>query len=77
MGGPRFSERGTDIPSFVRSVLKERENELDRMISKLSGVTERLRDQSEIAARLERAKENLETLRVEIHSLLKCRFDDF
>ena len=76
MDGKDFSERRKDIPGFVRAVLREHEKEIERLTHKLSKVTEKLSGAGETAKRLERAKENLETLRIEIHNILKCRFDD-
>jgi hypothetical protein len=76
MVGTGFSERRKDVPGFVRAVLREQEEELDRLIHKLSKVTGQLSGAGEVADRLVRARENLETLRVEIRNVLKCRFDD-
>jgi hypothetical protein len=76
MSGPTPPKDETEIPTFVRTVLKEQEKELGQLICKLSEATEKLREPHEIVRRIDKAKEKLETLRKEISIILKCRFDE-
>jgi hypothetical protein len=76
MSGPTAPKDETDIPTFVRAVLKEQEKELGHLICKLSEATEKLRGPQEIVIRIDKAKERLETLQKEISIMLKCRFDE-
>jgi hypothetical protein len=76
VGGQTTQKEKIDIPSVVRTVLKEQEKEFDHLICKLNEVMEQLREKPEIVGRIERAKEKLETFRDEISSILKCRFSE-
>jgi len=55
---------------FIVSVLKEHEKDLDRLITELGSVTEKLGDSGELSGKVERVEERLSTLQNEITSLI-------
>jgi len=56
---------------FIVSVLKEHEKDLDRLISELSSITERLGDTGELSGKIEKVEERLSTLQSEIANLIR------
>ncbi|MGA3289193.1 MAG: hypothetical protein ABSD42_03000 [Candidatus Bathyarchaeia archaeon] len=59
---------------FVLAVLKQHEQEFDRLISKLSGVTAQLTETNQVIGRIEEIDEKIESLRSEVSNITKCRF---
>jgi len=64
-----------DAMGFILAVLKQHEKEFDRLISKLSEVTEQLRETDKVITRIEEIDEKLESLRSEVSNITKCHFD--
>jgi seryl-tRNA synthetase len=55
---------------FIVSVLKEHEKDLDRLISELGSVTEKMGDTGELSGKVEKVEERLSTLQGEITNLI-------
>jgi len=55
---------------FIVSVLKEHEKDLDRLITELGSVTERMGDTGALNAKVEKVEERLSTLQNEITNLI-------
>jgi len=55
---------------FIVNVLKEHEKDLDRLISELGNITERLGDTGEFSGKIEKVEERLSTLQNEIANLI-------
>ncbi len=55
---------------FIVNVLKEHEKDLDRLISDLANVTEKMGDTGELTGKVEKVEERLTTLQSEITSLI-------
>ena len=55
---------------FIINVLKEHEKDLDRLISELGTITERLGDAGEFGGKIEKVEERLTTLQGEITNLI-------
>jgi len=55
---------------FIVSVLKEHEKDLDRLISELGTITERLGDTGELSGKVEKVESRLSTLQSEITNLI-------
>ena len=55
---------------FIVNVLKEHEKDLDRLISELGNVTERMGDTGELSGKVEKVEERLTTLQNEITNLI-------
>ena len=74
MSGSTPTKDEIDIPTFVRTVLKEQEKELKQLICKLSEAREKLSEPQEIVRRIDKAKEKLENLQKEISAILEMPF---
>ena len=68
------SNEKTDAIGFVVSVLEQHEKEFDRLIYKLSEITEQLRESERVVCRIEAIDKELENLRNEVSNMTKCRF---
>ncbi len=55
---------------FIVNVLKEHEKDLDKLISELGGITERLGDTGVLSGKIEKVEERLTTLQNEIANLI-------
>ncbi|MGQ9726816.1 MAG: hypothetical protein ACUVQW_06850 [Candidatus Bathycorpusculaceae bacterium] len=55
---------------FIVNVLKEHEKDLDRLISELGSITERLGDTGELSGKIEKVEERLTALQNEITGLI-------
>src|SRR5512136_2577953 len=55
---------------FIVNVLKEHEKDLDRLISDLANVTEKMGDTGELTGKVEKVEERLTTLQNEIANLI-------
>ena len=55
---------------FIINVLKEHEKDLDRLISELGTITEKMGDTGELNAKVEKVEERLTTLQNEISNLI-------
>jgi len=55
---------------FIVNVLKEHEKDLDRLISELGNITERLGDSGELSGKIEKVEARLTTLQSEIANLI-------
>ena len=63
-----------DAIGFVLSVLEQHGKEFDRLIYKLSEITEQLRESGRVVCRIEAIDKKLENLRNEVSNMTKCRF---
>src|SRR5512136_1247129 len=55
---------------FIVNVLKEHEKDLDRLISELGNVTEKMGDTGELTGKVEKVEERLTTLQNDIANLI-------
>jgi chaperonin cofactor prefoldin len=63
-----------DAIEFVLSILKQHEKEFDRLICKLSEITEQLPETEKVLRRIDGIDKKLETLRSEVSNITKCHF---
>lgn len=64
----------TDALNMILDILERHERELARLISKLSDVTEQLRETNKVLDQMDGIDKRIEALRDELSVLLKCNF---
>jgi len=67
---PPSKDEALEALDFIINVLKEHEKDLDRLISDLGTITDRLGDTGELSGKIEKVEEGLATLQDEITNLI-------
>jgi len=67
---PRASNEALEALDFIVNVLKEHENDLDKLIGELGKVTEQLGNTGELTCKMENVEEKISVLQTEISGLV-------